>query len=700
MLSRSPPLRDRLWLHAALLGMLAVVIMSSLALGRWMSWQSVIEEHTRFTRNTAHALSTLIDTVLEDAEREAAWIHQLIHSSPTVLDDRAQLVELLARAQVANSTASETFIVGADGSLLASSLPRERGQASFAGTAWFKSLPSHFPGNLHLAVPSREMPDHVVLSRGIYRGDGAVLGAVVATVPVERLLLIASALRPGGPARFGIVNLDGEFLARLPRGPVVDLPPVPRPVVAHALSLGDAATIDAVSPVDRARVITSFEVSRRFGIVVISSIVPADLWRSWIAETRPLLVIDAAISALGLALTGMLLVATRRRLASERRLRESSEEIVRQSLDSMDAGFALWDADDRLLAWNQRYVEMFPPLAPRVSRGASFVDLADGQYEVARPEMTAQARRAQLREDQARRRLAPYTFELSLPGDRVVECRESPTATGGVVSVFHDVTQSRRHERELERSLAAQRELNKLQRRFVAVASHEFRTPLTVIDGAAQRVQARLDPAADDEVTKRLARIRRSVSQMTQIIDRTLSAARLDDGRIIVQREALDLVEVIDDAVDRQRLVSAGFEITIDAPVEPVKMEADPKLLDQILGNLLSNAIKYSGNARRVEVSVRSGADQVRFSVRDFGLGIPADDLPQLFNRFFRARTAMGIAGTGIGLNLVRELVTILGGSIDVASELGAGSTFTVTLPRWGATDRNGADPSSVRAAL
>jgi signal transduction histidine kinase len=394
----------------------------------------------------------------------------------------------------------------------------------------------------------------------------------------------------------------------------------------------------------------------------------------------------------------MLLVATRRRMASERRLRESSEEIVRQSLDSMDAGFALWDADDLLQAWNQRYLEMFPPLAARVQRGAAFADLAQGQYEVARPDMSRQAREATLREHQARRRLAPHTFDLTLPGDRVVECRESPTATGGVVSVFHDVTQSRRHERELERSLAAQRELNKLQRRFVAVASHEFRTPLTVIDGAAQRVQARLDPDADDEVTKRLARIRRSVSQMTEIIDRTLSAARLDDGRISVQCETLDLLELIDEAVDRQRLVSAGFEITVDAPAEPLTMEADPKLLDQVLANLLSNAIKYSGDARRVEVRVGAASDEVRIAVQDFGLGIPADDLPQLFNRFFRARTAIGIAGTGIGLHLVRELVTILGGRIEVASRLGEGSTFTVTLPRKAPAGPAVADPAPARA--
>lgn len=111
-------------------------------------------------------------------------------------------------------------------------------------------------------------------------------------------------------------------------------------------------------------------------------------------------------------------------------------------------------------------------------------------------------------------------------------------------------------------------------------------------------------------------------------------------------------------------------------------MSADDKLLEQIVANLLSNAIKYSGDSTRVDVTLTDAGDSVMLRVRDYGIGIPAEELPHLFTRFFRASTAKGISGTGIGLNLVHDLVHLHGGVITVDSEIGKGTGFTVTLPK------------------
>jgi PAS domain S-box-containing protein len=251
----------------------------------------------------------------------------------------------------------------------------------------------------------------------------------------------------------------------------------------------------------------------------------------------------------------------------------------------------------------------------------------------------------------------------------------------GYRGIGRDVTLRNRQQEELARALAAEREMNAQQRRFVSIASHEFRTPLAVIDGASQRLMARL-AGGDDDVQKRLDRIRGAVSRMTELIERTLSSARLDDGRIELELRGFDLSQLLRDVADRQRQISPSFEIVLEGTDGDLPVDGDAKLLEQVFANLLSNAVKYSGRARRVEVTALESGASLKVAVRDRGLGVPPDEVPQLFTRFFRARTSMGIPGTGIGLHLVRELVQMHGGTVDVASEVGKGSTFTVTLPR------------------
>lgn len=251
----------------------------------------------------------------------------------------------------------------------------------------------------------------------------------------------------------------------------------------------------------------------------------------------------------------------------------------------------------------------------------------------------------------------------------------------GFRGVGRDVADRIRQQEELTRALVAEREMNQQQRRFIAIASHEFRTPLAVIDGAAQRILARVEALGDADIIKRLDRIRAAVKRMTDIIESTLSTARLDEGHIALQVEPIDLTALLHEVCERQRSVSDEFTIYCDVPPR-LAIDGDPRLLDQVFTNLLSNAIKYSGRQRRVEIVATATLDSATVTVRDFGLGIAPEDRARLFQRFYRAATAQGIAGTGIGLYLVRELVRLHGGTIDVASEVGRGSTFTVTLRR------------------
>ncbi len=241
--------------------------------------------------------------------------------------------------------------------------------------------------------------------------------------------------------------------------------------------------------------------------------------------------------------------------------------------------------------------------------------------------------------------------------------------------------QVRKAYEDLRRALEKERELNTLQRQFISMASHEFRTPLAIIDGAAQRLERRSDKTDPEEIIRRAHKIRGAVERMTGVMESTLSAASLDVGKLTINVEPCDIARLLKDACRRQDELSEDHHISSDISELPGTILADPNSLQQIFSNLLSNAVKYSPGSPEIEVSAHIEADDVVLTVRDSGLGIDAEDLPRLFERFFRARTATGIAGTGIGLNLIKVLIELHDGSITLKSEVGKGSAFTVRLP-------------------
>ncbi|MBL8702996.1 MAG: PAS-domain containing protein [Alphaproteobacteria bacterium] len=374
--------------------------------------------------------------------------------------------------------------------------------------------------------------------------------------------------------------------------------------------------------------------------------------------------------------------------AAQRRI-ESSEARFRDGIESMGEGFALWDHDDRLVAWNERILQLMPLQVPMMRLGTRFEDVLAHLARHAADQPQPEEWLAHLAERRRRReRLGiPATFRTG--AGHLVEAVDRPTSDGGIVTIVRDVTDQHRlldrlqaGEAELRRALAAERDMNEQQRRFVAMASHEFRTPLAIIDSATQRlIAANVVPAATPS-HKRLDRIRESVSRMTEIIDRTLATARLDEGRIEFLPEAFDLVALAREVIRRQLTIAPDYRIDLDLTAPELVVDADRRLIDHVLTNLLSNAVKYSPRIRRAELRIDLDGDDVVIAVSDQGVGIPAGEIDRLFTRFFRASTATGIVGTGIGLHLVREFVAMHGGRIEVRSEIGRGSVFTVRLPR------------------
>ena len=241
---------------------------------------------------------------------------------------------------------------------------------------------------------------------------------------------------------------------------------------------------------------------------------------------------------------------------------------------------------------------------------------------------------------------------------------------------------------QLRHALEREKQLNEQQRQFISMASHEFRTPLAVIDGLVQRMIRRKDKLLPDELEMRANKIRGAVGTITTLMESTLTAAKMDSGKISISVGTLDLRRTIEEICRRQLLVDGDHKILRDLDGLPETVIGDRAALDQVFTNLLSNAMKYSPDGTDVTVRGWCEGDTVVVSVQDKGLGIDEDDLPKMFTRFFRAKTSTGIPGTGIGLNLVKALVELHDGEISVQSRKGLGSIFTVRLPVNGPSHR------------
>lgn len=236
---------------------------------------------------------------------------------------------------------------------------------------------------------------------------------------------------------------------------------------------------------------------------------------------------------------------------------------------------------------------------------------------------------------------------------------------------------------KLEEQLEQEQRLALLQRNFVSMASHEFRTPLTIIDAHAQRLIKMKDRMPTGEVSERAGRMRSAVMRMTHLMDNLLNFSRLIDGGagLYFEPTNIDLGALLREVCQFHREMAPGSRIVERFGPAPLPMRGDPKLLFQVFSNLLSNAVKYSPEGGPIEIGAEVSADDVVIVVADRGIGIPVDDLDRLFERYYRGSNVSGIVGTGVGLYLVKMVIDLHRGTMTVDSKEGEGARFIVRLP-------------------
>jgi signal transduction histidine kinase len=235
----------------------------------------------------------------------------------------------------------------------------------------------------------------------------------------------------------------------------------------------------------------------------------------------------------------------------------------------------------------------------------------------------------------------------------------------------------------LEEQLAHEQRLALMQRNFVSMASHEFRTPLTIIDGHARRLDKIKDAVKPAEIGERAGKVRSAVLRLTHLIDNLLNSSRMIDGGagLYFHPAEMDMTALLQEVCQLHREMVPTSQIAERFAAVPVPIIGDAKLLFQVFSNLLANAIKYSPAGGSIEVEAESTADAVVVAISDRGIGIPAVDLDHLFERYHRGSNVSGIVGTGVGLYLVKMVIDLHHGSIDVQSKEGEGSRFVIRLP-------------------
>jgi PAS domain S-box-containing protein len=233
---------------------------------------------------------------------------------------------------------------------------------------------------------------------------------------------------------------------------------------------------------------------------------------------------------------------------------------------------------------------------------------------------------------------------------------------------------------ELSKALTTERELGELKSRFVSMASHEFRTPLSAIQTSADLLNKYTTTEQQDKRNRHIQRIKASVNHLNDILEEFLSVGKLEEGKIEASYSLFDLEELVTNVIaDVQGMLKPGQTIQTE-PDCVSNVWLDPSLVRKMLVNLLSNAIKYSGENQPIRVRFWCRDGQVCLSIEDQGIGMSTDDQKHLFERFYRAKNVTAIQGTGLGLHIVAQYLTLLNGTIDFQSQLNQGTTVTISF--------------------
>ncbi len=247
--------------------------------------------------------------------------------------------------------------------------------------------------------------------------------------------------------------------------------------------------------------------------------------------------------------------------------------------------------------------------------------------------------------------------------------------------MLSDITDIKNHEREIQSALKKSKELNELQSRFITVASHEFRTPLTVILSSANLAEQNAKQGNEDNMKKHLNRIRSSINEIKDMLDEFLSLEKLENALIESSTIKFNLPDFCANIIENMNSLTKKGQHINYSHTGNENIIGEIKILQNILIYLLSNASKYSSEDKEIDFASIVTTNTVKISIRDYGIGIPKNEQENLFNKFFRAKNAINIKGAGLELYIVKRYLDLIKGTIDFKSKINEGTTFHIQFP-------------------
>ncbi|UOE47343.1 PAS domain-containing sensor histidine kinase [Mucilaginibacter sp. SMC90] len=274
------------------------------------------------------------------------------------------------------------------------------------------------------------------------------------------------------------------------------------------------------------------------------------------------------------------------------------------------------------------------------------------------------------REKEAEDKLKEYASHL----EEVVEER--------TLSLKQSVLELQKAKEEVSQSLEKEKELGQLKSRFVSMASHEFRTPLSAVQLSASLIDKYAEPLQSPQISKHVNKIKNAVGNLTTILNDFLSLEKLEAGRVEPSYTTFDLVKLAEEITEEMQLMAKQNQNILYQHTGTTSIvKLDINLLKNCIINLITNAIKYSGENSFIEFNTEINAAGCSVTIKDNGIGIPDGDQKHLFEAFFRAHNTGNIPGTGLGLNIVARYAALMNGSVDFQSNVNEGTSFTISFP-------------------
>ena len=577
---------------------------------------------------------------------------------------------------------NDAALIDADGHTLAASLPSSdrngmRLPDGFAARLFAQGVPQLTISDPAISQSTTE--PSVYMARTVMLPDGRRALAVV-EVPMTALAAIIA--QAGGNPGLGetLEREDGQVLATVPSGAGLRTHEQAPPLSDEALRGGPVLAPSRLTGVPA---IVAVRPTLYHSLRVTVSLPLSDALLAWHQNRN--LIATASLALIALTLIGGALSQWQfNRLADARAAAAGSAETLDQALAVIPDGFLLCDKDDRVVRWNERYVEMFPWLRGTLHVGMPYHQVATASAGDVMLDMTPEERANWLAERVKSHLRGDDNWERDLGNGLVVHVTDRRTREGGVVSVYHDVTAA---ERKLAQAKANAEAANQAKSQFLATMSHEIRTPLNAVLGLNELM---LHSPLDSQQRRHAELIGSSGRLLLALINDILDVSRIEAGHMQLTSAPFSVRMAAEGVVAlmRERAVAKGLALRLEfAPNEDALIQGDAIRIQQILFNLVGNAIKFTDQGTvQVSVTVEPGAGRaltLHLAVSDTGIGIPASAMPTLFDRFTQADSTpvRRYGGSGLGLAITREIVQMMGGTIATTSTPGLGSRFTISIP-------------------